>query len=440
MGHDSRSRRSRWSPTGSRPSRPRRVAGALGALALLVAACSGDDGDEGEGAGRGSEGASGDGSTTATSEAAPLPQGYEGYRSDLYADEASWLCRPGRDDDVCARDLDTTVVNADGSTEVERHEPAEDPAVDCFYVYPTVSRDESANSDMEPGEPDEIFVTYNQAARLTATCRVFAPIYRQLTLGMIGTPREPAPGGADPRRVAYEDVLDAFRHYVANDSEGRGFVLVGHSQGAGHLRTLIAEEIDGEPALRDRLVGAYIIGSGVAVPEGEVVGGDFAEVPLCERTGQVGCVVTYASFRVTSPPPEASRFGRVEPGEGVAGCVNPASPEGGRGELQPYEQVDPPEGSLTPGERTAGFADPADAPEITTPFFTTPGLVEAECVAERGFNYLALTVDGDPSDPRVDDITGDLTPEWGMHLIDVNVAMGNIVDLVAAQSEAYTTG
>jgi hypothetical protein len=215
-------------------------------------------------------------------------------------------------------------------------------------------------------------------------------------------------------------------------------VLIGHSQGAGHLRTLITEEIDGEPALRDRLVGAYILGSGVAVPEGEVVGGDFAEVPLCEATGQVGCVVTYASFRATAPPPDDSRFGRVTDREGVAGCVNPASPEGGRGVLQPYEQVDPPEGSLSPGGGTNGFADPAAAPEITTPFVTTPGLVEAECVSERGFNYLALHVDGDPADPRVDDIGGDLSPDWGMHLVDVNVAMGNIVDLVTAQAEAYT--
>jgi hypothetical protein len=258
-----------------------------------------------------------------------------------------------------------------------------------------------------------------------------------VTLRMIGGADDAPPTGEDPREVAYGDVLDAFRHYAANDSDGRGFVLIGHSQGAGHLRRLIAEEIDGEPALRDRLVGAYLIGSSVAVPEGEVVGGDFAEVPLCEAADQVGCVVTYASFRATAPPPENSFFGRVREGDGVAGCVNPASPEGGSAALEPYVQVDAPEGSLAPAERITGFQDPGDAPEITTPFVTTPGLVEAECVSERGFNYLALTINGDPSDPRADDITGDLTPEWGMHLVDVNVAMGNIVDMVAAQAGAY---
>ena len=43
----------------------------------------------------------------------------------------------------------------------------------------------------------------------------------------------------------------------------------------------------------------------------------------------------------------------------------------------------------------------------------------------------------DASDPRTDDIGGDLTPEPGMHLVDANVAMGNIEALVATQAEAY---
>ena len=59
-------------------------------------------------------------------------------------------------------------------------------------------------------------------------------------------------------------------------------MLIGHSQGAGLLTRIIADEIDDEPLLRDRLVSAYILGSTVHVPEGEVVGGDFANVPLCE--------------------------------------------------------------------------------------------------------------------------------------------------------------
>jgi hypothetical protein len=49
----------------------------------------------------------------------------------------------------------------------------------------------------------------------------------------------------------------------------------------------------------------------------------------------------------------------------------------------------------------------------------------------------SLIVKGNPADPRIDDINGDLTPEWGMHLIDVNVAMGDLVSLARSQGKAF---
>ncbi|HEX6235978.1 MAG TPA: DUF3089 domain-containing protein, partial [Acidimicrobiales bacterium] len=322
------------------------------------------------------------------------------------------------------------------------HEVADDPPIDCFYIYPTISFDEGPNADLEISEPEEIFVAYNQAARLTSECRVYAPVYRQITLSAIGGGAPPAEDGTDPRAVAYGDVVDAFRHYIAQESEGRGFVLIGHSQGAGHLRRLIQDEIDDEPLLRDRLVAAYLLGSSVGVPEGEVVGGDFADVPLCEAADQTGCVVSYASFRSTVPPPENSLFGRVRGDSDLrAACVNPAAIEGGAGDLQPYFLTELPEGTLVGGpDGQPAFADDSRNDEITTPWVTFTGFVEAECVDDGEFSYLELTVNGDPDDPRVDDIGGDLTAQWGMHLIDVNVAMGNIVDLVGSQAEAYAAG
>jgi hypothetical protein len=402
----------------------RRAGAVLAACLVLAVACSSGDDDQ---AASGPDEDGGRGDPADAGEAAAgspgLPAAYEGYESELYADGANWICRPGLADDACAGDLDATAVAADGTATVEPHVPADDPPADCFYVYPTVSGDEGTNSDLDDAE--ERGVTLIQAGRLTATCRVFAPVYRQVTLAMIGGGGSEAPAGVDPRQIAYDDVVDAFRHYVANDSDGRGFVLIGHSQGAGHLRRLIAEEIDEEPLLRDRLVAAYILGSTVAVPEGEVVGGDFQNVPLCRVEDEVGCVVTYASFRSTAPPPADSFFGRPRQGDGVAGCVNPASVGGGSAELHPYFPGQPP------------YADASRNAEITTPFVTLPDFVEAECVEEGGFSYLAVTVNGDPADPRTDDIGGDLSPEWGLHLVDVQVAMGDVVALAESQIAAY---
>src|SRR5437762_5623429 len=57
-----------------------------------------------------------------------------------YSNPDFWLCRPGRKD-ACAVDLSTTVVAANGK--LTREIWAENPkaAIDCFYVYPTVSND-----------------------------------------------------------------------------------------------------------------------------------------------------------------------------------------------------------------------------------------------------------------------------------------------------------
>jgi hypothetical protein len=271
--------------------------------------------------------------------------------------------------------------------------------------------------------------------------RVFAPVYRQTTLtALVGALGGGDPAGEEARAVAYGDVVDAFKHYIANDNRGRGFVLVGHSQGAGHLAALVAAEIDGEPRLRDRLLSAMLLGASVRVPEGEIVGGDFDNVPLCTAADDLGCVVSYASFRSTSPPPPNSFFGRPRGGEGEAACTNPAALGGGSGPLQPYLPTDGaslPSADGPPPVRPPWLADPQRNAAIATKFVTLPGMVDAQCARRDGFSYLELTVHGDPGDGRIDDIGGDLTPEWGMHLVDVSVAMGNLVDVVEAQAAAF---
>ena len=84
-----------------------------------------------------------------------------------------------------------------------------------------------------------------------------------------------------------------------------------------------------------------------------------------------------------------------------------------------------------------------DGADIKTPFVSVPGLLTGECVSKDGFNYLAVHINADPNDPRTDDISGDVKvgpmtlTDWGLHLIDVNLAMGNLVDLVGSQSQAY---
>ena len=80
---------------------------------------------------------------------------------------------------------------------------------------------------------------------------------------------------------------------------------------------------------------------------------------------------------------------------------------------------------------------------MTTPFVKVPGLISAECVNSGGFSYLAVTVNADPKDPRTDTIVGDVVAngtvlkDWGLHLLDMPVAMGNLVELAGTQAAAW---
>lgn len=336
------------------------------------------------------------------------------YTSEVYSDGAHWLCRPDAPDDLCQRDLDAAVVET-RSIRVEPHVVARDAPADCFYVYPTISGDSGPSADLVPGD-EEKGVVRGQAARLTAACRLFAPVYRQVTLeGLLQLTADAA-----ARERAYADVLDAWRHYLAHDNAGRGVVLVGHSQGAGVLGRLLREEIDPSATERSRIVAAYLLGSSVGVPDGADVGGDLQNVPLCRRRTDTGCVVSYATYRASAPPPPDGIFGRDQADGDRSACTNPAALAGGRALLSPYFP-----------------ADPGHEPPVETPWVTWPGLVEGECVDRGGFRYLEITVHGDPADPRPDDVGGDLTPPWGLHLVDVHLAMGDLVSLARDQIAAY---
>jgi hypothetical protein len=360
-----------------------------------------------------------------------------------YADSNNWLCWPGRSPDSCAVDLTTTVVDTNGHTRVEKFQRAAKPPIDCFYVYPTVSAEPGINSTLAIA-PEEQFVAATQFARFGARCRLFAPMYRQLTLAGLRAAMSghPMPGSDNPavRDLGYNDVKSAWEHYLHHENHGRGVVLVGHSQGSVILDRLIASEVDGKPA-QALLVSAILMGWNVAVPAGADVGGDFASVPLCRRASQTGCAIAFVSFRTTSPPPANSVFGRpVPPRPGmVAACVNPAALAGGAGELKAYF-------GSTPQLIAGNVAEPtpwAKHLTVTTPYVSVPGLLSAKCMTTDQFNYLAVSVHTDPAGVRTSDIPGDIIrdgvvrTEWGLHLIDANLTIGNLLDIVDAESTAW---
>lgn len=348
-----------------------------------------------------------------------------------YNAESSWLCLPGRAD-ACSRPQPVAELRPAGFGPVEERSPAADPEVDCFYVYPTVSRDVTLNSDLNAG-PEEHAAAAVQLAPLTDVCRPFAPIHRQATLASIAF----VLAGQDPMplwAIAYEDVRAAWRHYLQHHNRGRPFVLVGHSQGTVHLIRLLAEEIEGRPEAA-RMLSALLLGYNVEVPEGGVVGGSFRSTPLCTRSGQTGCVITYVSFRADAPPPDGAIFGRATRPGMTIGCTNPAAL--GSDASAPLDSR-----WFTAAASQANIAwSTSGAPPA--PVLRTRGLVSGACVNRGPLGYFALSVNADPNDARTDRIPGDvsiagqLQPGWGMHLVDANIAQGDFVRLLAAQRDAY---
>jgi hypothetical protein len=361
------------------------------------------------------------------------------YAPNDYADQANWLCWPGRDD-ACAADLTTTVVGADGTTEVQKFQADPSAPIDCFYVYPTVSRDPGVFSTMKV-EPEERSVVLHQAARLGASCRVYAPMYRQFTLTALAyAMAHPQPPGAKPPplpQVGFTDVRDAWTYYLTHANHGRGVVLIGHSQGAGMVAGLLGSDIVGKPA-QAQLVSAIIIGAPLAVPVDKDTGGDLKSMSLCRSSTQLGCVIDYSSFRETSPPPDNARFGRPRtdaPGMEAA-CVNPANLSGDWGEAKAYFGTS----SLLPNAPAWPWLK---GKTIATPFVAVPGLITAECVRTGPFHYLAIRLHPNADSPRAGDIPGDIVvggatlKDWGLHLIDVDLFMGNLVDIVHDEGQAW---
>lgn len=353
-----------------------------------------------------------------------------------YSNLDHWLCHPDNKNDACDRNLDTTVIKANGSFKVERFKESKKQDIDCFYVYPTTSMDESGNSDLIPGEQGEIITAHLQTARLRQHCRVYAPVYRQVTVPALRARFTGQPMQIDAN-MNYQDVLAAWNHYMEHENNGRGFVLVGHSQGAGLLSRLIASEIEGKP-VQNQLVSAIIAGSSVTVAPGSKTGGTFKQLPICESAGQIGCVIAFASYRDRIPPPKDALFGRSA-GKNVAVCTNPAALGGGKAELDHHLS--------TIGEIAPSFGDykpwVKSGKDVKTPFVAMPGKIFGECVERDGFAYLEVSVKADPNDKRQDDIIGDLynnneiNATWGLHLIDMSLVMGNLVDIVGQQAKRY---
>ena len=177
------------------------------------------------------------------------------------------------------------------------------------------------------------------------------------------------------------------------------------------------------------------------VPAGKDVGGDLKATPLCRSATQTGCVVSWVSFRDTMAVPANSLFGRppaTAPAGMAVACTNPAALAGGRTTVNAL--LVNRQGIVESGTPAPKWAKGRN---IYTPFVGVPGLLTAECVNRDNAHVLSVGINADPADPRTDTINGDVVvngqvqENWGLHLIDMNVVMGDLVALAKTQGQAW---
>ncbi len=321
-----------------------------------------------------------------------------------YADPASWAALPTKQD--AADQVPKTPAAADNQATAQ---------ADVFFIAPTTYYNRAGwNAPIDDADARarlDGFVLKYQASAFNGSARVYAPLYRQATLGaFFPNNRDDGDKALD---LAYEDVRRAFRYYMENHNKGRPFILAAHSQASRHLSALLRDEVDGTP-LAARMVAAYAVG--FALPM-DLFTRVYKDIKPCAAPTQTGCLASWNSFAVKDADP-AGLFDNVgfrydgvyEANRGKKLlCVNPL-------------RWDISEGAA-PATLNLGALPTADEP----PGAPDPRITGAHCKA--GVLYA--------SPPDGKGYSGFVLPGGNYHIYDYNLFYMNIRRNVAQRVEAF---
>ena len=141
------------------------------------------------------------------------------------------------------------------------YEPGKpDQGVAVFFIHPTsyISKAHwnAPLDDPETNGRAELFLR-GQASAFNGAGDIWAPRYRQATFGAFLTSMADAERALD---LAYKDVDAALTAFLTDVDPNRPLILAGHSQGALHLSRLLTDRVAKDPALKRRIVAAYVVG------------------------------------------------------------------------------------------------------------------------------------------------------------------------------------
>jgi len=333
--------------------------------------------------------------------------------ANAYEDPALWFSRPGIGVSDPARWQPAAATSGGVPLVIPPAAPKQAFAV--FFVHPTSYLNRSNwNAPLANGgdpEAERIARIYlrGMASPFNTASEIWAPRYRQATMGAFLTD---ASEGKQAIDAAYADVREAYRYFLSSVAPGTPIVLAGHSQGALHLKRLLAEEVRGSPAAA-RLVAAYVIGWPISLQH-DLPGLGF---PACAAANQAGCVISWSSFAEPADPASVLKLYATskaldgkQPGASPILCSNPLT-----GQF----------GGNAPASANLGTLVPDDSMEKGE---LVPGLVPARCDA-RG-----LLLIGPPPE-----MGSYVLPGNNYHVYDLPLFWANTKADVIRRTEAWAS-
>jgi len=308
-----------------------------------------------------------------------------------YSLDTSWAALPQRVDNADIVPPESLARNAQNEARV-----------DVFFIHPTTffspwSWNAAADNSFTNLVTDAVFIS-QQASVFNGTARIFAPRYRQMSIGAFNSSDED-----EALNVAYSDIKRAFTHYLQHAGGNRPIIVAGHSQGSRHGYRLLLEFF-AKSSLKDRLIAAYL--PGMFFPDGPHNTRE-SDIQICSSSKQTKCIVSWMIFGQSG---RGEKWAGSPPATQSYICVNPVSWRSDEEKvLQQWHK-----GSIP----FTGFGG------LSKPHYN---LIDTQC--KDGFLYI--------SEPKKAGYTRMLFPGLNYHLYDYNLVYFDVRDNVAERTKAF---
>jgi hypothetical protein len=193
---------------------------------------------------------------------------------------------------------------------------------DVFFIHGTTYKRKKWNAGINykrTNKKTDKRSIKHQASVFNASCKVYAPRYRQATLyALLDTSEDAKKAG----EIAYIDIKSSFNYYLKNYNNGRPFIIAGHSQGSA-IATRLINDFFNDSLLVKQLVAAYLVGFPVLTDT-------FKLIKPCGSPTETGCFVSWNTLGINNFPKNRNRVQKLKARQyehflNKSTCINPLS-------------------------------------------------------------------------------------------------------------------